>query len=103
VLYGETIQALVQQIQLSFTYNQQIMRTPISKFLYPTLALLAFTACGSGDAESEHKEHMQNDSTMHSNEEHAAAYQCPMKCEGDKTYTEAGQCPVCKMNLKKVE
>ena len=23
-----------------------------------------------------------------------------MKCEGDKTYAEAGKCPVCKMNLK---
>jgi hypothetical protein len=26
-------------------------------------------------------------------------YQCPMKCEGDKTYTDAGICPVCKMEL----
>ena len=32
-----------------------------------------------------------------------ATYQCPMKCEGDKTYTEAGSCSVCKMDLKKVE
>ncbi|HEV7347502.1 heavy metal-binding domain-containing protein [Telluribacter sp.] len=29
-------------------------------------------------------------------------YACPMKCEGDKTYAEAGQCPVCKMDLKEV-
>ena len=28
------------------------------------------------------------------------AFQCPMKCEGDKTYTEEGSCPVCKMDLK---
>ena len=27
-------------------------------------------------------------------------YKCPMKCEGDKTYKKAGQCPVCKMDLK---
>ncbi len=27
-------------------------------------------------------------------------YQCPMKCEGDKTYDKAGKCPVCNMNLK---
>ena len=33
----------------------------------------------------------------------AAAYQCPMKCEGDKTYTKAGKCPVCNMNLKAIE
>lgn len=30
----------------------------------------------------------------------AAVYQCPMKCEGDKTYTKPGKCPVCNMNLK---
>ena len=27
-------------------------------------------------------------------------YQCPMKCEGDKTYAIAGKCPKCGMNLK---
>ena len=27
-------------------------------------------------------------------------YQCPMKCEGDKTYAKAGKCPRCGMNLK---
>jgi len=26
-------------------------------------------------------------------------YQCPMKCEGDKTYDEPGSCPVCNMHL----
>ncbi|MDE1206618.1 SCO family protein [Tenacibaculum larymnensis] len=26
-------------------------------------------------------------------------YECPMLCEGDKTYTEEGVCPVCKMDL----
>lgn len=27
-------------------------------------------------------------------------YQCPMKCEGDKTYEKAGKCPTCNMALK---
>ena len=27
-------------------------------------------------------------------------YQCPMKCEGDKSYDKAAKCPVCNMNLK---
>jgi len=27
-------------------------------------------------------------------------YQCPMECEHEKTYKEAGECPVCKMDLK---
>jgi len=30
-------------------------------------------------------------------------YYCPMKCEGDKTYDEPGDCPVCGMHLKKEE
>ncbi len=34
---------------------------------------------------------------------HATKYQCPMKCEGDKTYSKAGKCPVCNMNLKEVK
>jgi len=27
-------------------------------------------------------------------------YQCPMDCEKGKSYTEAGKCPECKMDLK---
>jgi len=30
-------------------------------------------------------------------------YQCPMDCENGKTYGKEGDCPVCKMDLKKVE
>lgn len=30
-------------------------------------------------------------------------YQCPMDCESGKTYKKEGSCPVCKMDLKKVE
>src|SRR5258708_14741986 len=30
------------------------------------------------------------------------AYQCPMNCEGEKTYEKPGKCPVCGMNLKEV-
>ncbi len=32
---------------------------------------------------------------------HKATFQCPMKCEGDKTYAKAGKCPVCNMKLTK--
>jgi protein SCO1/2 len=31
------------------------------------------------------------------------AYQCPMKCEGEKTYDKPGECPLCKMELKEVK
>lgn len=30
-------------------------------------------------------------------------YYCPMRCEGDKTYDQPGECPVCGMDLKKDE
>ncbi|MCR8668673.1 SCO family protein [Aestuariibaculum sp. M13] len=30
-------------------------------------------------------------------------YQCPMQCEGDKTYTKPETCPVCKMDLQLLE
>lgn len=32
----------------------------------------------------------------------AAVYECPMHCEKDKTYTDSGSCPVCKMDLVQV-
>ncbi|MBI2967204.1 MAG: hypothetical protein HYY40_05255 [Bacteroidetes bacterium] len=35
-------------------------------------------------------------------EQVAEVWECPMKCEG-KTYTEAGKCSVCGMDLVKVE
>ena len=47
----------------------------------------------------------QTDETSEATEEEVteeavhAHYQCPMKCEGDKVYEEAGKCPVCKMEL----
>jgi hypothetical protein len=28
-----------------------------------------------------------------------AKYQCPMNCEGNKTYNQPGVCPVCNMQL----
>jgi len=38
-----------------------------------------------------------------STEANAIVYQCPMKCEGEKTYDKPGKCPICGMNLAKVE
>lgn len=39
----------------------------------------------------------------HSHEEVAKSeFVCPMECEGEKSYTEAGECPVCKMELQEV-
>ena len=35
-------------------------------------------------------------------EEDLIAYQCPMKCEGEKIYHKEGSCPVCNMDLKPI-
>ena len=35
--------------------------------------------------------------------ETSTGYQCPMKCEAEKTYDKKGTCPVCKMDLKEVK
>ena len=43
-----------------------------------------------------------NQNHQMSNPESKIVYQCPMKCEGDKTYNVPGNCPVCNMHLEKV-
>ncbi|MCG1035894.1 heavy metal-binding domain-containing protein [Polaribacter sargassicola] len=55
---------------------------------------LSFTAC-----KSEKKEVKKEQISTEADE--IAKYQCPMKCEGDKTYDEKGKCPVCEMKLVK--
>ena len=58
-----------------------------------------FTSCRDSKKE--------NKTEMHENQDHEAnemasnvVYQCPMDCEKGKSYTEKGNCPVCKMDLK---
>ena len=34
-----------------------------------------------------------------SKEPQETKYQCPMNCEGNKTYNQPGECPVCSMQL----
>ncbi len=72
------------------------------------------TACNTNKKEldttdpvTEQKEQPAHDDKTeehdHGYEMAMATYQCPMKCEGEKTYEEQGSCPQCKMDLKKVE
>ncbi|WP_353717523.1 heavy metal-binding domain-containing protein [Dyadobacter sp. 676] len=66
----------------------------MNKIIIASLLLLS-AACAGNKSEK--------DATT--TETHAASekkYACPMKCEGDKTYAEAGKCPVCKMDLEEV-
>lgn len=68
----------------------------------------AVTSCGNSedhDHDGDHHEHMDGEHMEgeHMDGEHAHVYQCPMKCEGDKTYDKAGKCPACGMDLEEVE
>lgn len=51
-----------------------------------SLVVFCFTSC-DGSSESSN------------NEEVIAEYYCPMKCQMDTTYSHAGSCPVCGMDL----
>ena len=74
------------------------------------LAVIGFTSCKS--EKKEEKPAVQTEEVVVEEavveevdvEEMAVvAYQCPMKCEGDKTYHEKGACPKCKMDLVEVD
>ncbi len=86
----------------------------VSKILMLLFVLgIVFTACDNVKNDKETKEIVskENEQTKedlekdhdHGYEMAMGAYQCPMKCEGEKTYAEEGSCPKCKMDLKKVE
>ncbi len=45
----------------------------------------------------EHEHHY--DEHKHHNHKGSGVYHCPMNCEGDKNYTEPGNCPKCGMDL----
>nr|WP_295931489.1 heavy metal-binding domain-containing protein [uncultured Dyadobacter sp.] len=68
----------------------------MKQVIFASLVFL-FTACAGNSEKSE--------KTASDTETQAASekkYACPMKCEGEKTYAEAGKCPVCKMDLQEV-
>ena len=50
------------------------------------VAIITFASCNTGQ----------------SSKEKAIAYQCPMKCEGEKAFNEPASCSVCKMDLKPI-
>ncbi|MDX6182345.1 heavy metal translocating P-type ATPase [Flavobacterium sp. Fl-77] len=57
-------------------------------------------SCCSTQKKENHAEHLhKKETTAIHNHNTAGVYYCPMHCEGDKTYTKAGDCPVCGMDL----
>ena len=55
------------------------------------------TSCKSEKKEVK-KEQVTSDKTEVADKD---VYQCPMKCEKEKTYDKEGKCPVCEMKLRK--
>ena len=53
--------------------------------------------------ESAHEGATSPGDAEHHGPQQAVAFACPMKCEGDKTYKQAGHCPVCVMTLYPVK
>lgn len=82
--------------------------------MFMLVAIFAFaivtTSCKESKKETEkhemHEEHngaADHDATHEEGAEDKVAeavFACPMDCEDGKTYTEAGTCPECKMDLK---
>ncbi len=52
------------------------------------LFCISFTSCKNNESQAENNKE--------------AVYQCPMKCEGEKTFASTGSCSVCKMDLKPI-
>ncbi len=63
----------------------------------------------AGNSQHAEPQHIHNHGEHHHGHGHEAhvkekgKYYCPMRCEGDKTYDEPGDCPECGMHLKKEE
>jgi len=70
------------------------MKKIISTLAMASILAVAISSCSSST------EHKQDTTTP---EQQASLYQCPMQCEGDKTYDKPGKCPVCGMDLAPVE
>ena len=64
------------------------MKTLKSIFIL-LFVMMSFTSC-------------KNDKSNSGNND-LGAYQCPMKCEGEKTFNQHGSCSVCKMDLKPIQ
>ena len=79
------------------------MKKQIISLSVTLIITLAIISCGSKSSTSQttssNPEQMAAD-TVDASKPVAAVYQCPMKCEGEKTYDQAGKCPKCGMDLE---
>lgn len=91
-------------------YKNNIMRKIIVNALLLLSLSVVMISCETTKKEAPQdnldttkKVEQENKAEGHEHDDVAGVvYQCPMKCEADKTYSEPGSCPVCKMDLKEV-
>lgn len=73
----------------------------MKQFKYLLMAFFALCLTASVNAQTPKSKKAKTTKTAKTSDHaHAAKYQCPMKCEGDKTYAKEGKCPECNMKLK---
>jgi len=92
--------------------NRRIHKLNLTNKLMKKLLVFAMLstgllACGQKETAKEETKTaaVASDSTGHAemHGDSAKAYQCPMKCEGEKTYAQTGKCPSCGMELAEVK
>ncbi len=67
------------------------------------LATTVLIACNSSSSDKTSEPEKSEITLVVASADAVEKFQCPMKCQGDTAYTTTGSCPVCKMDLEKVE
>ena len=77
----------------------------MKKLIFSSVIALAFLASCGGNSDKTKSDSMNDTAkaVVPATGQAATAYQCPMKCEGEKTYAEPGKCPSCQMDMKEVK
>lgn len=79
------------------------MTKQIISCFFTLVLLVVITSCGSKTSTQQTEPTTTEQTavdTTGASQPVAAVYQCPMKCEGEKTYDKPGKCPKCSMDLK---
>ncbi len=67
------------------------------------LVITSLSGCGNQSQPDTSETNASETVEQQQGHHHAVVYQCPMKCEGDKTYDKAGKCPACGMDLEEMD
>jgi uncharacterized paraquat-inducible protein A len=69
----------------------------ITLFLVAALMTISYNSINAQETKTKEKAKAKTEMAKEKTE---TVYSCPMKCEKDKTYDKAGDCPKCGMHLK---